>query len=261
MRRFGLCRRLPIVLGALWTTGSGQVIFHSGESAFVISVKGGPGVTFRGTYLVTTGTGESTEKKVEGTVPAEFSLAGTSVFLSFQNYSPDVVGGMEIRVDADGKRQMDTESAGASAHFLEVSISQNGTTVKEQRTDAPHGVISLATTMPPSGAPRQTELQVDGSAKFAFLTLTSETGDIEQQLVPIPFGRTFYPKEGWFVSLSAQKARVARLDPSSIFPQIQVLDDGVTGSLHVAIRVNGAIVAEAVTSQPFGVASTNVRLR
>ena len=100
---------------------------------------------------------------------------------------------------------------------------------------------------------------MDGSVKFAMLTLTSETGDIEQQLVPIPFTKAFYPKEGWIVVLTAQKTRLTRDDPLH-FGQIEVIDDGVSGSVHVAVRVNGGVLGEAEASDPHGVASATVRI-
>lgn len=250
--------RLLIGLAALLVSGNGQVI-HSGEETFVIAVTGGSGVTFRGSYLVTGINGESKEFQVSGAVPAEFRALGTAVFLSLQNQSAGAE--IEIRVGPDGKRELDKDSAGAQrAQFLAVSISKNGTTLKEQRTDAPHGVISLATTMPPGGLPRQTELVADGTVKFAFLTFTSETGDIQQELVPVPFNRSFFPKQGWTVGIWAQKVRVTRLDPVSIRHALQVLDDGTTGSLRVAIRVNGGTIKEANTAEPFGVATATARI-
>jgi hypothetical protein len=249
--------RLPIGLCALLVVSSGQVI-HSGEGAFVIAVTGGPGVTFRGSYLVIGTSGESRENKVEGTVPAEFRVVGTAVYLNFQNQ----VAGREIefRVDANGKRELDKESP--ASQFLEVTISKNGTTIKELRTDAPHGVVTLATAEPAGGPPRQAEYRVDGSVKFAMLTLTSDDGDIEQRLVPIPFTKPYYPREGWIVSLIAQKIRVARPDffSSALSPTREVLDDGVKGFLNVAIRVNGGVLGAADTSEPFGVASATVRI-
>lgn len=251
----------PIAIVALALTGSGQVI-HSGEDSFVIAVKGGRGVTFRGSYRVTGGAGESKETKVEGTVPAEFRAAGTGVYLSFQNQSPG--GEIQFRIDPNGSRQIDKDPGQESAGpFLEVAISKNGSIVKKQRTEAPYGVVMLSTTMPPWGSPRQTELRVDGSVKFASLTLTTESGDTEQQLVPIPFSKTFFPKEGWIVGLLAQKALVTRPDPlsPSVSPTLQVMDDGRRGSLHVAIRVNGSVLGEAETSEPFGVASATVPIR
>jgi hypothetical protein len=251
----------PIAIVALSVAGSGQVI-HSGEDAFVIAVKGGRGVTFRGSYRVTAAAGESKETKVEGSVPAEFRVAGTSVYLSFQNQSSG--GEIQFRIGPNGNRQIDKDPGeGSGSPFLEVAISKNGSTVKKQRTEAPHGVVVLSTTMPPGGAPRQTDFRVDGSVKFASLTLTTESGDTEQQLVPIPFSRTFFTKEGWIVGLLAQKALVTRLDPlsPSADPTVQVLDDGRRGSLHVEIRVNGSVLGEAETSEPFGVASTTVPIR
>jgi hypothetical protein len=252
---------LSTMLGAFCVTGHGQVI-HSGEETFVIAVTGGPGVTFRGNYLVTGVNGEPKETPVAGTVPAEFRARGVAVYLSLQNQAPG--GEIEIRVGSDGKRELDKNSAASQkVQFLAVTISKNGTTLKEQRTDAPHGIVSLATTMPAWGAPRQTELIVDGSAKFAFLTFTGETGDTQQELVPIPFSKSFFPKEGWVVGITAQKVKVTRLDPFSNIstgPITQVLDDGRSGLLHVSIRVNGSAIGEAATSEAFGVASSTARI-
>ncbi len=258
MKTFGTWWRLPIALGALLVVGSGQVI-HSGEETFVIAVTGGNGVTFRGSYLVTGIDGESKETQVAGTVPAEFRAIGTAVYLNLQNQNPG--GEIEIRVGPDGKPELDKSSPSSqNAKFLAVSVSKNGTTIKEQRTDAPHGVVSLATTMPPWGLPRQTELIADGTVKFAFLTFTSETGDTQQELVPIPFTKSFFPREGWIVGITAQKARVTKLDTGGTRPVLQVLDDGTSGSLHVAIRVNGSAIAEANTAEAFGVARSTARI-
>lgn len=225
---------LPIAIGTLLPAGYGQVVVHSGEEIFVIAVQGSREVTFRGSHLVTAGTGESTDNAIAGTVPAEFSVVGTSVYLSVQRQSP----GGEI----------------------EITISKNGGTVKRQRTSAPYGVVTLASTRPPGGAPRQTEFRANGSVKFAFLTLTSETGDTEQQLVPVPFSKTFFPKQGWIVGLLAQKTRVTRPDPLYLDGRIEVLDDAVRGSVHVAIVVNGSVLKEAEASEPYGVASVAVRV-
>jgi hypothetical protein len=258
MTTFTTGSRLVVGLGMLLAAANGQVI-NSGEETFVISVTGGAGVAFRGSYLATGVNGESKEAQVAGTVPAEFRAVGTEVYLNLQNQNPG--GEVEFRVGPDGKRELDKSSAAyQNAKFLEVSISKNGTTLKVQRTDAPHGVISLATTMPPWGLPRQTELIADGTVKFAFLTFTSETGDTEQELVPVPFSRVFFPKEGWIVGIAAQKVRVTKLDTVSMQPVLRVLDEGTDGSLHVVIRVNGGTIGEANTSDPFGVADSTVRI-
>jgi hypothetical protein len=268
MKNFKLYWRLPIGLYALLVAGSGQTVMHPGEAIFVITVHGGDGVRFSGSYLVTGTSGESRENKVEGVVPSaatgrprEYTAVGTGVYLSFQNQTPGK--DVEVRIDANGNRQLDQESPLAKAGpFLEVEISKDGTTIRKQRTDAPHGVITLASAEPLGGKPIQSEYEVNGSVKFAMLTLTSEAGDIEQQLVPIPFKKEFYPREGWAVGISAQKIRVTRPDffSPAFSPTLEVLDDGVKGSVHVEIRVNGGVLGAADASEPFGVASTTVRI-
>ncbi len=114
--------------------------------------------------------------------------------------------------------------------------------------------------MPLAGLPRQTEIRLDGSVKFAFLTLTSETGDTEQRVVEVPFSRTFFPREGWIVGLAAQKTRVTRPNALYVDRRLEVLDDGRNGFLHAEIRVNGRVLAEAGASEPFGVATVAVRI-
>src|SRR5271170_4562977 len=102
MKHLSACRGLSIAFGTLLVTGNGQGI--NPVASFVITVHGGDGVTFRGSYLVTGASGESKENKVEGRVPAEFRALGTGVYLNFQNQSPGKE--VEIRVDANGNRQL-----------------------------------------------------------------------------------------------------------------------------------------------------------
>jgi hypothetical protein len=111
-----------------------------------------------------------------------------------------------------------------------------------------------------TGAPIHTELSVEGSVRFAFLTFTSATGETEQQLVPVPFSQVFYPREGWTVGLSAQKTRVTRIDPLHLDGRLEVLDDGKPGSMRVATKVNGTALGADETSEAFGVASATVRI-
>ncbi len=251
---------------ALLAPGSfGQTVLQSGEGIFVISVSGGLGVGFRGSCLTTKANGEAVITKLEGAVLAnfigqEYRVAGTAVYLTVQNQTAGKEP--EVRVDANGNTVLDKKSPGAlGGHFLEVSLSKNGTTIKTQRTDAPYGVISLRSDPPATSAtPILTELRVEGDVKFAMVTYTNETGDSEQQLLPIPFSKQFYPREGSIVGLLAQKTRVTRLDSSSLREASLILDDGRGGSLHVAIRVNGAVLAESQTSEPFGVASVSTRI-
>jgi hypothetical protein len=236
----------------------GPNVLHSGEAIFRISVRGGQGVRFSGSCLSATADGASVSTKLEGIVPAEFEVAGTAVYMTIQNQADGTQP--EIRVGSDGLRVLDPKSPKAqSGSWLEVEIAKNGSTIKRQRTDAPHGVVSLNTAPRPSGSATSTELQVEG-VRFALIAFTSETGDIEQQLVPVPFSRTFYPPEGSVVGLTAQKTRVTRLDPTHTNGTIEVLDDGQTGELHVSIRVNGQAIGSAQTSEAYGVASTTIRV-
>jgi hypothetical protein len=257
---FVSARGILIAISMPLVSGYGQTVLHSGENIFVISVQGGNGVAFRGSCLATSIAGESKNTKLEGVAPAEFRVVGTDVYLTLQS----LTGGKEpeIRIGTDGKRVLDQVSPNAQAGpYLDVTISKNGATLKSQRTDAPHGVITLSTTPPASGAAIRTELEVEGSVRYAVLTFTSETGDIEQQLVPVPFNKVFYPREGWIVGLSAQKARVTRIDPLGLHGAIEVLDDGRSGSMRVAIKVNGASRGSDETSEPFGIAKATIRVQ
>ena len=235
-----------------------QGVLLAGESIFTVSVRGGTGVRFRGSCLSTAADGASVTTKLEGVVPAEFKITGTAVYLTVQNLTGNTLP--DIRVSSDGLRVLDQNSAKAQAgSWLEIEISKNGGTIKTQRTDAPHGVISLKTTPPATGSPISTELQVEG-VHFALITFTSETGDIEQQLMPVPFSRVFYAPEGSIVGLTAQKTRVTRADPTHADGTIEIMDDGRSGELRLVIRVNGQPLGSAQTSEPFGVASTTIKI-
>ena len=247
-----------IVLMALPAFSQGPQVLRSGEQIFTVSVRGGMGVRFRGSCLSTAADGTSVTTKLEGFVPAEFKIVGAAVYLTVQN----LTGGTqpEIRLGPAGLRVLDQKSPKAQGgSWFEVEISKNGATIKTQRTDAPYGVISLTTTAPATGSPISTELQVEG-VRFAFITFTNETGDIEQQLVPVPFSRVFYPREGSIVGLTAQKIRVTRIDPTHSDGTLQVMDDGQSGELRLAIRVNGQSIGSAQTSDPFGVASATIKI-
>jgi hypothetical protein len=236
----------------------GPQVLRSGEGIFTISVRGGMGIRFSGSCLSTTAEGAPVSTTLEGMVPAEFTIVGAAVYLTVQNLTAGTIP--EIRVGADGLRVLDQKAPNAEAgSWLEVEISKNGSTIKRQRTNAPHGVISLRTSPPPTGSRIMTEIQVEG-VHFALITFTSETGDTEQQLVPVPFSRVFYPPEGSIEGLTAQKIRVTRVDPTHADGTIEILDDGQSGELRVVIRVNGQPLGTAQTSEPFGVASTTVKI-
>ena len=258
LRTFLLNWRLGVAIVVLSVAALGQSILHSGEEFFTISVQGGNGVRFKGNCLTTTGTGESINTKLEGVVPAEFKLPATAVYLTVQNQTGGKIP--EMRVGLDGRQVIDMASPNALAgSFLEVTLSKGGRTLKTQRTDAPYGVISIGTVAPATGAPIRTEIQVEG-VRFALLTFTSAIGDTEQQLVPVPFNKEFYPREGAIVSLTAQKTRVVRVDPMHFDGRLEILDDGKEGTMLAVIRVNGVVVGSSEAAEAFGVAAVTIRV-
>lgn len=99
---------------------------------------------------------------------------------------------------------------------------------------------------------REVKFEVDGSAKYVTLTATSKNGGTEQNVVQLPYILTFYAKPGTTLYLSAQKTRVVR---DTIFGP-QVAADG-SGTVHVLIRAGGAVVQEAESSAPFGIATAS----
>ena len=101
------------------------------------------------------------------------------------------------------------------------------------------------------GGVKEVTYEVDGTAKYAALTLTNKDGGREQNTVKLPFELKFYARPGSFVYLSAQTTRV--VDTFSLIPQ--VIDDGITGTVHVLVRVSGAVVQEATSSSPYGIAT------
>jgi hypothetical protein len=228
---------------------------HSGEGIFTVSIQGGYGVRFKGQYL---SAGESIPRKLEGVVPTEIKIIGTDFHLTVQNQTSGRIP--EMRVGADDLRVIDLDSPNALAgNYLEVVVTKDGRPIKKQRTDAPYGIISFQTEPPStSGAQINTELQIEG-VRFALVTYTLVAGDTEQQLVPVPFGKQFYPREGSIVSMVAQKVRVVR-DDILHRGQLEVLDDGKAGTIRAMIRVNGAIAGSAEASEPFGVASVTIKV-
>jgi hypothetical protein len=69
--------------------------------------------------------------------------------------------------------------------------------------------------------------------------------------VKLPFALKFYARGGQPVYLSAQKTRVA----TTYRGRESVIYDGVSGSVHVLIRVTGAVLQEATSNAPYGIAT------
>lgn len=112
----------------------------------------------------------------------------------------------------------------------------------------------------PQSSVKEVVYQVDGTSKYVNLILTSESGDKEQSQVKLPFELKFYAKGGQFLYLSAQKARITKRVLHVLGDQDDVVDDGVAGMVHVLIRVSGAVLEEATTNTPYGIATADGKL-
>jgi hypothetical protein len=109
-----ICLALITVILLLMGCGSSL-----SDSDYKIKVSGTSGLEFSGSYMVVKAGGESTSKSVDGTVPAEYSVTGDIVSVSFQ-------------------KQTDTGT-------LKVEISKDGKVLKSEDTTAAYGVVAIAT--------------------------------------------------------------------------------------------------------------------
>lgn len=73
--------------------------------------------------------------------------------------------------------------------------------------------------------------EVDGTAKYANLTLTNQSGGTEQNQVRLPFELKFYAKSGQSVYLSAQKAKATKKVLHTLGDQQEVVYDGIAGTV------------------------------
>jgi hypothetical protein len=116
-------------------------------------------------------------------------------------------------------------------------------------------ILFAALAWPQSGM-KEVRYEVDGTAKYVTLTLTNEKGGKEQNQVRLPFELHFYAKAGSFLYLSAQKTRAVKM--TGVFDdREEILDDSVAGSVHVLIKVGGALLQEATSSAPRGIATAD----
>jgi hypothetical protein len=89
------------------------------DSAFQIKVSGTEGLFFSGSYLVITADGQSISKSVDSLIPAEYSVTGTMVSVTFQKQTED--------------------------GFLKVEIIKDGEVLADEYTIAAYGIVSIAT--------------------------------------------------------------------------------------------------------------------
>ena len=122
-------------------------------------------------------------------------------------------------------------------------------------TKALGAMLLVVTLASPQTTVLEVVYQVDGTAKYADLTLTNKSGGKEQQHVKLPFELEFYARGGQFLYLSAQKARVTRMVSHASRNEEEVVYDGVEGRVHVLIRVGGTVLQEASSGAPYGIAT------
>jgi hypothetical protein len=102
--------------------------------------------------------------------------------------------------------------------------------------------------------------EVDGTAKYANLTLTNKDGGTEQNQVALPFESHFFAKAGQYLYLSAQKVRVTKKLLHAFDEGPEVVYDGVAGKVHVLIKVSGTVLQEASSDAPYGIATAKGNL-
>src|SRR5229473_6806784 len=103
-------------------------------------------------------------------------------------------------------------------------------------TKALGAMLLVVTLASPQSTVLEVVYQVDGTAKYADLTLTNKSGGKEQQHVKLPFELEFYARGGQFLYLSAQKVRVTKTVFSIAgHAEQEVVYDGVAGKVHVLI--------------------------
>jgi len=121
-------------------------------------------------------------------------------------------------------------------------------------------LLFVAALASPQSSIKEVVYEVDGTAKYANLTLRNKEGGTEQNQVKLPFELKFYAKSGQFLYLSAQKARATKKVLHAFGDEQEVVYDGVAGTVHVLIRVSGAVLQEASSDAPHGIATAEGKL-
>lgn len=94
------------------------------------------------------------------------------------------------------------------------------------------------------------------------LTVTYQKGgSSEQHRVETPFKLTFMAPVGSFVYLSAQKTQYVVADTLAVRRRNRLVDDGVSGTVIVRIKVNGTETWKAESSASYGIATASGTLK
>jgi hypothetical protein len=108
---------------------------------------------------------------------------------------------------------------------------------------------------------RSVEYIVEGTVKAASLTYQKGDGSSEQHRVETPFKLAFMAPVGSFVYLSAQKTQYVVADTLAVRRRNRLIDDGVSGTVIVRIKVNGTETWKAESSAAYGIATASGTLK
>jgi hypothetical protein len=103
---------------------------------------------------------------------------------------------------------------------------------------------------------REVEYEITGTVHWVNLTRKNKDGSTEQRQEKLPYRDEFYALPGTPLYLSVQKARITKTEDGMI-TRTTVVDDGIEGTVHVLIRVNGAVLQEAEATAPYGIATAS----
>ena len=107
----------------------------------------------------------------------------------------------------------------------------------------------------PSFQAKLVEYDVDGSAKYANTTWNNGAGTMEQKQIKLPFHESFVAPVGALAYISAQEVKV--LSTPHLGGSVDVLSDGIAGTVHVTLHINAQLVGEATSDAPFGIAKAS----
>jgi hypothetical protein len=103
---------------------------------------------------------------------------------------------------------------------------------------------------------RMIRYEVDGTAGYANVSWNNGKGGTEQKQVKLPFEEESSGPVGMLAYVSAQKAKVTRVEGLAT----EIVADGVHGTVTVKVRVNYRVVGEAESDSPFGIAKASSKV-
>jgi hypothetical protein len=100
------------------------------------------------------------------------------------------------------------------------------------------------------------DYESDGPMKAVSVTFRNDSGGSDQKVLCLPYKEHFVAPAGSMLYLSAQKTRLNLNEHMDILaPRDDLFVDGISGKVHVAIRVNEILLEEASASAPYGIAT------